>query len=67
MGRVGQLIEREFGVRYHVKYINRLLTTLGWSLQQPLPRAAERDEGLTHAPAPHAQVSAPGWRRMSPG
>lgn len=23
MGRVRQLIEREFGVRYHVKYINR--------------------------------------------
>lgn len=49
MGRVCQLIEREFGVRYHVKYINRLLTTLGWSLQQPLPQAAERDEDLIRA------------------
>jgi putative transposase len=49
MGRVCQLIEREFGVRYHVKYINRLLSTLGWSLQQPLPRAAERDEDLIRA------------------
>jgi putative transposase len=49
MGRVGQLIEREFGVRYHVKYINRLLTGLGWSLQQPLPQAAERDEDLIRA------------------
>ena len=49
MGRVCQLIEREFGVRYHVKYMNRLLTTLGWSLQQPLPRAAERDEDLIRA------------------
>jgi transposase len=48
-GRVRQLIEREFGVRYHVKYIPRLLTGLGWSLQQPMPRAAERDEELIRA------------------
>jgi len=49
IGRVCQLIEREFGVRYHVKYINRLLTKLGWSLQQPLPQAAERGEDLIRA------------------
>jgi transposase len=49
MGRVRQLIEHEFGVRYHVNYINRLLNTLGWSLQQPLPRARERDEDLIRA------------------
>lgn len=49
MGRVQQLIGREFGVRYHVKYINRLLARLGWSLQQPLPRASERDEDLIRA------------------
>lgn len=49
MSRVRQLIEREFGVRYHVKYINRLLRRLGWSLQQPLARAAERDEELIRA------------------
>jgi len=49
IGRVRQLIEREFGIRYHVKYIHRLLAGLGWSLQQPLPRAAERDEDLIRA------------------
>ena len=49
MRRVRQLIEREFGVRYHVHYINRLLAKLGWSVQQPLPRAAERDEELIRA------------------
>jgi len=49
MGRVRQLIEREFGVHYHLNYINRLLANLGWSLQQPLPRAAERDEDLIRA------------------
>ena len=49
MSRVRQLIEREFGVHYHLHYINRLLSGLGWSLQQPLPRAAERDEDLIRA------------------
>ena len=49
MHRVRQLIAREFGVSYHVHYINRLLAALGWSLQQPLPRAAERDEELIQA------------------
>src|SRR5258706_7166869 len=47
--RVQQVIEREFGARYHVNYISRLLTQLGWSPQQPLPRAVERDEDLIQA------------------
>jgi len=49
LGRVRQVIEREFGVRYHTHSISRLLTRLGWSLQQPLPRAVERDEDLIRA------------------
>lgn len=49
MARVRQFIEHEFGVHYHVHYINRLLAKLGWSLQAPLPRAAERDEELVRA------------------
>lgn len=61
MGRVRQLIEREFGVRYHVKYIHRLLTDLGWSLQQPLPRAAERDEELIRTWLAHD------WPRIKKG
>ena len=48
-GRVQHVIEREFGVQYHMNYISRLLTKLGWSLQQPLPRAVERDEDLIRA------------------
>lgn len=47
--RVRQRIDREFGVRYHVHDIPRLLDRLGWSWQQPLPRAAERDEALIRA------------------
>ena len=49
LGRVQQVIVREFGVRYHPNYVNRLLRRLDWSLQQPLPRAAERDEDLIRA------------------
>jgi transposase len=43
MQRVQQVIQREFGVRYHMHYMNRLLRRLGWSWQQPVPQAQERD------------------------
>ena len=44
--RLKQVIEREFGVKYHQNYISRLLHDLGWSVQKPDPRAIERDEEL---------------------
>jgi putative transposase len=47
--RIAQVIEREFGAHYHVNSLHRLLDRLDWSLQQPLPRAAERDEELIRA------------------
>jgi transposase len=47
--RVAQVIQREFGVRYHPNSLHRLLEHLGWSVQQPLPRASERDETLIRA------------------
>ena len=47
--RVKQVIEREFGVRYHQNYISRLLDDLGWSVQKPDTRAIERDEDLIRA------------------
>jgi len=59
--RVGHVIEQEFGVRYHVNYLNRLLAGLGWSLQQPLPRADERDEDLIRAWLAHD------WSRIKKG
>lgn len=43
--RVLQVIVRQFGVRYHVDHIGRLLHALGWTPQKPLRRAVERDEG----------------------
>jgi transposase len=47
--RVKQVIEREFGVSYHRDYISRLLHQWGWSVQNPDPRAIERDEELIRA------------------
>lgn len=49
MGRVQQVIQHEFGIVYHPKYLNRLLRKMNWSPQVPLPRAVERDEALIRA------------------
>jgi transposase len=42
--RVTALVERHFGVSYHFNHVGRLLHALGFSPQQPLRRARERDE-----------------------
>jgi transposase len=42
--RVAKVIEWEFGVRYHKGHVGRLLRELGWSPQQPIKRAIQRDE-----------------------
>ena len=42
--RIAELIRREFGVTYNVKYLPELLKSLGWSSQKPSKRALERDE-----------------------
>ena len=42
--RVAQVIEREFGVRYHPAHVSRILVEAGWSCQKPERRAVERDE-----------------------
>jgi putative transposase len=47
--RVRQLIEREFKVGYHPNYLNRLLRSLGFSRQRPLPQAIEQDKELVEA------------------
>ncbi len=43
--RVLQVIEAQFGTRYHVDHVCRLLHSLGFTPQKPARRAAERDEG----------------------
>ena len=47
--RVCELIKKEFGVWYHPKSIKRVPDKLGYSVQKPLPRAAEQDEKLVKA------------------
>ena len=42
--RVATVIWRHFGVRYHPDHVSRLLRHLGWSRQQPLARAGQRNE-----------------------
>ena len=42
--RIRDLIEKKFGVSYHVDHICRLLARLGWSPQRPEKQAIERDD-----------------------
>jgi transposase len=44
LGRIAALIEREFGVHYHPRYLERPLKAHGFSVQRPATRANERDE-----------------------
>ena len=41
--RVAEVIHRTFGVRYHRDHVSRLLRQVGWSRQQPVQRATQRD------------------------
>lgn len=47
--RVRQLIQKEFEVSYHPNYLNRLLRSLGFSPQKPLPQAIEQERELVEA------------------
>ena len=41
--RIAVVIWRTFGVRYHHDHVSRLLRHAGWSRQQPIERATQRD------------------------
>ena len=47
--RVSELIQKEFSISYHPNSLKRVLDKLGYSVQKPLPRAAEQDEKLVKA------------------
>ena len=47
--RVSELIKKEFDISYHPNSLRRVLDQMGYSVQKPLPRAAERDEKLVKA------------------
>lgn len=72
--RIARVIERDFGVRYHPRYLARPLHAHGWSAHRPAPRAKERDEALVLAwlkrdwPAVKKELTArggplPSWTR----
>lgn len=42
LSRVAKLIEREFGVGYHISHVHRLLGRMGFSAQKPARRAQEQ-------------------------
>lgn len=42
--RVSHLIGLRFGVTYHPAHVSRLLRVVGWSVQQPVQRATQRNE-----------------------
>jgi transposase len=42
--RVAEVIARQTGKRYHPGHVWRILKGMGWSLQRPARRAAERDQ-----------------------
>ena len=42
--RIAIVIKREFGVRYHPDHIGRLLRAIGWSVQQPIEQATQRND-----------------------
>lgn len=44
LSRVTEVIEREFGVKYHPGHVWYILRDMGWSAQKPERRARERDE-----------------------
>ena len=52
LARISEVVRRRFGVSYTLAGLDLLLHRLGWSVQVPARRAAERDE---------AQISA--WRQ----
>jgi transposase len=46
--RVAQMIEQQFGVKYHPAHCSLLLRKLKWSQQKPIKKATQRDEAAIH-------------------
>jgi transposase len=76
LARIADLAWRRFGVKYTLAGVDVLLHRMGWSVQVPARRAAERDEAAIAAwrqetwPVIKGRLRsrAPGWSsRTSPG
>jgi Winged helix-turn helix len=49
LDRIATVVERLTGVRHHPAWVGALLRhRLGWSVQRPVRRAAERDQAAIH-------------------
>lgn len=46
LGRIQQLIVRQYGVSYNTNYLSEKLHKSGWSVQQPLRVAREQEQAL---------------------
>jgi transposase len=58
--RVAQVIRRHFGVHYHPSQVGRILKEYRWSRQQPLRRAAQRDEAAIRR---WKEERGPAWKK----
>ena len=64
LARVAQMIERLTGVAHHPGHVWRLLRQLGWNVQRPARRAAERDDEAVER---WVKVEWPRIKRGQPG
>jgi transposase len=68
LARIGELVRRRFGVDYTLAGLDVLLHRIGWSVQVPARRAAERDEAAIAAWREEAWPVIKGRRRTwAPG
>lgn len=69
LARVAKVIGRRFHVRYSLKGVSLLLHRMGWTVQVPKHRAAERDEAAIarwrRYRWPAVKGSRAGWARRS--
>jgi transposase len=63
LARIAALIAERFGVSYTLAGVAYLLHRLGWSVQAPARRAAERDEAAVAAWRDGQWPVVKGWRR----
>jgi transposase len=63
LARIAELAERRFGVEYTLAGMDLLLHRIGWSVQVPARRAAERDEDRIAAWRQEAWPAGKGRRR----
>ena len=64
--RVGQVVEKRFGIRYSIANLWKLMASLEWSCQKPETQARERDEkAIAHWKRyewPHIKKGRKTWR-----